>query len=77
MILRLIGKWLTAGVLEGGATQLPRARDAAGRGDLTDADQHLPARSAGHLVRANDVKPRLSGPAFLVRFADDAVLVFA
>ena len=34
VLLRLIGKWLNAGVLEDGSVTLPGSRHAAGRGDL-------------------------------------------
>ena len=53
VLLRLIGKWLNAGVLEDGSADAPGSRHAPGRGDLTPAGQRLPARGAGHVVRAD------------------------
>ena len=52
VLLRLIGKWLNAGVLEDGCADAPRSRHAAGRGDLAAPGERLPARSAGRMVRA-------------------------
>ena len=52
VLLRLIGKWLNAGVLEDGELTLPEAGIAAGRGDLSAAGQRLPALCAGRVVRA-------------------------
>ncbi len=76
VVLRLIGKWLNAGVLE--------------RGVLTHPDAGTPQGGVASPLLANiylhhvldvwfeaDVKPHLKGQAFLVRFADDAVLCFS
>ena len=76
VLLRLIGKWLNAGVLEDGSVTLPRGRHAAGRSDLTPAGEHLPALRAGRWFE-QDVKPRLKGRAFLIRYADDFVMGFS
>ena len=51
MLLRTIGKWLNAGVLEDGSVTLSRPGHAAGRGDLSAPGERLPARSAGQVVR--------------------------
>jgi RNA-directed DNA polymerase len=76
VLLRLIGKWLRAGVLEEGNLTHPEAGTPQG-GVIS------PLLSNVYLHKVLDewfedvVQPRLRGPAFLVRFADDAVLVFA
>ena len=57
VLLRLIGKWLKAGVLEDGCITHPDARVAAGRGGQPDAFEHLPALRAGRLVRAGGPTP--------------------
>jgi len=44
VLLRLIGKWLNAGVLEDGALSFPKS-------DLATAGKHFPARDTGHVVR--------------------------
>jgi RNA-directed DNA polymerase len=76
VLLRLIGKWLNAGVLE--------------EGTLTYPDQGTPQGGVISPLLANvylhyvldewfeqDVKPRLRGRAFLIRYADDFVMGFA
>lgn len=75
VVLRLIGKWLNAGVWENGS--------------LTHPDEGTPQGGVISPLLANiylhyvmdewferEVKPRLTGRAFLIRFADDFVIVF-
>jgi RNA-directed DNA polymerase len=75
VLLRLIGKWLNAGVLEGDV--------------YTTSDQGTPQGGVISPLLANvylhyvldewferEVKPRLAGRAFLIRYADDFVMVF-
>ena len=72
-IIRLIGKWLNAGVIDGE--------------DLTYPEKGTPQGAVVSPVLANvflhhvlddwferDVKPRMKGPVFLIRYADDAVI---
>ena len=74
VVLRLIGKWLNAGVWEDGS--------------LTHPDEGTPQGGVISPLLANiylhyvldewferEVKPRLVGRAFLIRFADDFVIV--
>jgi len=76
VIMRLIGKWLKAGVLEG--TQLTRPTRGTPQGGVVSpvlANVYL-----HHVLDEwfhQDVLPRLKGRAFMVRYADDAVLAFA
>ena len=73
VILRLIGKWLNAGVLE--------------KGVLTVSDEGTPQGGVISPLLANvflhyvldtwfdeEVRPRLKGEAFLIRYADDFVI---
>lgn len=75
VILRLIGKWLNAGVLEG--TSLSYPSSGAPQGGVISP---LLANIYLHHVLddwiAKRVAPRLKGPVRLIRYADDFVLVF-
>ncbi len=75
VLLRLIGKWLNAGVLENG--QLSRPETGTPQGGVISP---LLANIYLHEVLDDwyerDVKPRLQGRSFLVRYADDFVIVF-
>jgi RNA-directed DNA polymerase len=74
-ILRLIGKWLNAGVLD--------------RGNMTYPDKGTPQGGVASPMLANiflhyvldewfvqDVQPRLTGRSFMIRFADDFIIGF-
>jgi group II intron reverse transcriptase/maturase len=76
VILRLIGKWLNAGVMEGLLLSHPEAGTPQG-GVISPllANIYLHEVLDGWFVR--DVQPRLSGRSVLVRYADDFVFVFA
>ena len=73
VLLRLIGKWLNAGVLEDGRLTTPGSRHAAGRGDLAAAwptsicTMCWTSGSSGRCSRV------CKGQAFLIRYADDFV----
>ena len=76
VLLRLIDKWLKAGVLEGAELTYPEAGTPQG-GVISP----LLANVYLHYVLdewfEQEVKPRLKGRAFLVRYADDFVMGFA
>jgi group II intron reverse transcriptase/maturase len=76
VLLRLIGKWLNAGVLESGAISFPEQGTPQG-GVISP----LLANVYLHYVLdewfERDVKPCLKGQAFLIRYADDFVIGFA
>jgi RNA-directed DNA polymerase len=76
VLLRLIDKWLQAGVLEDGNVSYPKAGTPQG-GVISP----LLANVYLHYVLdewfEQVVKPRLKGRAFLVRYADDLVMGFA
>ena len=77
VLLRLIGKWLKAGVLEqaGGVIHPPTGTPQGGVISPMLANIYLHEVLDTWFERS--VKPKLRGPAHLVRYADDAVLVFA
>jgi RNA-directed DNA polymerase len=73
VILRLIGKWLNAGVLEDGVLTTPEHGTPQG-GVISP----LLANIILHYVLdewfVKEVRPRLKGAAFLIRYADDFVI---
>src|SRR3954449_10545584 len=73
VILRLIGKWLNAGVLEDGVTTTPEHGTPQG-----GVVSPLLANIVLHYVLdewfETEVRPRLKGEAFLIRYADDLVI---
>jgi len=75
-LLRLISKWLHAGVIENGALSYPTSGTPQG-----GVVSPMLANVFLHVVLdtwfERDVKPKLKGQARLIRYADDAVLVFA
>jgi len=75
VLLRLIGKWLNAGVLEDGCVFYPKAGSPQG-GVISP----LLANVFLHYVLdewfAREVQPRLRGRVFLIRYADDFVIGF-
>jgi RNA-directed DNA polymerase len=73
VILRLIGKWLNAGVLEEGVLTIPD--NGTPQGGVISP---LLANIFLHYVLdewfEKDVRPRLKGEAFVIRYADDFVI---
>ncbi len=76
VLLRLIGKWLNAGVLEDGQLSYPDAGTPQG-GVISPLLANVYLHEVLDAWFERDVKPRLRGGAFLVRYADDAALVFS
>jgi group II intron reverse transcriptase/maturase len=76
VLLRLIGKWLHAGVLDEGALSFPLAGTPQG-GVISPLLANVYLHYVLDLWFARDVKPRLQGRAFLIRYADDFVMGFA
>jgi len=75
VLLRLIGKWLNAGVLEEGELSHPEAGTPQG-GVISPLLANVFLHEVLDLWFERDVKPRLQGRALLVRYADDSVLLF-
>lgn len=76
VILRLIGKWLNAGVMEGFEVHQPDAGTPQG-GVISPLLANIYLHEVLDEWFVNDVRPRLKGQATLVRYADDFVFVFA
>jgi len=76
VLLRLIGKWLKAGVLEDGNLTYPAAGTPQG-GVISPLLANVYLHYVLDVWFEQVVKPRLQGRAFLVRYADDFVLGFA
>jgi RNA-directed DNA polymerase len=76
VILRLIGKWLNAGVQEAGSLSYPAAGTPQG-GVISPILSNIYLHYVLDDWFERDVKPRLKGGAFLIRYADDFVMGFA
>lgn len=75
VIRRAIGKWLNAGVMEEGATWYPEKGTPQG-GVISPLLSNIFLHEVLDLWYHEVVQPRLKGRSLMVRFADDAVLVF-
>ncbi|MBU0608389.1 MAG: group II intron reverse transcriptase/maturase [Armatimonadetes bacterium] len=76
VLLRLIGKWLNAGVLEAGELSHPALGTPQG-GVISPLLANIYLHEVMDTWFERDVKPRLRGHAFLVRHADDVAIVFS
>jgi RNA-directed DNA polymerase len=76
VLLRLIDKWLKAGVLEDGNLTYPEAGAPQG-GVISPLLSNVYLHYVLDVWFEREVKPRLKGRAFLVRYADDFVMGFA
>lgn len=75
-ILRLIGKWLNAGVMEGLELSHPDAGTPQG-GVISPLLANIYLHEVLDEWFVREVQPRLAGRSVLVRYADDFVFVFA
>lgn len=73
VIRRAIGKWLNAGVMEGGALWYPEEGTPQG-GVVSPLLSNVYLHEVLDRWFEGEAKPRLKGRAFLVRYADDVVL---
>lgn len=76
VLLRLIGKWLNAGVLEEGSLSFPEAGTPQG-GVISPLLANVYLHEVLDKWFEEVVKPRLKGQGFLVRYADDFVMCFS
>ena len=76
VLMRLIGKWLKAGVWERGQVSYPEEGSPQG-GVISPMLSNIYLHEVLDQWFYEEVKPRMRGQAHLVRYADDAVLVFA
>jgi group II intron reverse transcriptase/maturase len=76
VLLRLIGKWLNAGVLEDGCLTQPEKGSPQG-GVVSPILSNIFLHYVLDDWFEREVRPRLKGRAFLIRYADDFVMGFA
>jgi len=76
VLIRLIGKWLQAGVLEEGCLTHPETGTPQG-GVISPLLANIFLHYVLDVWFETEVKPRLQGHAFLIRYADDFVIGFA
>jgi hypothetical protein len=76
VLLRLVGKWLNAGVLDEGVLTYPESGSPQG-GVISPMLANIFLHEVLDTWFDREVKPRMSGEAHLYRYADDAVLVFS
>jgi group II intron reverse transcriptase/maturase len=75
VVVRMIGKWLNAGVLEGGIVASSERGTPQG-GVISPLLANIYLHEVLDTWWAQEVRPRLRGRASLIRFADDFVVVF-
>lgn len=76
VVTRLIGKWLNAGVLEGGELSYPADGTPQG-GSISPLLSNIYLHYVLDLWFAEQIQPGCKGRSFLIRFADDAVMGFS
>jgi len=76
VLLRLIDKWLSAGVLEDGNVTFPDKGSPQG-GVISPLLANVYLHTVLDVWFASEVQPRLRGRSFLIRYADDFVIGFA
>lgn len=76
VLLRLIGKWLQAGVLEDGNLTVPDEGTPQG-GVISPLLANVYLHDVLDVWFEREVKPLLEGRCFLIRYADDVVMGFA
>ena len=75
VLLRLIDKWLKAGVMEDGSVSYPESGSPQG-GVISPIISNVFLHYVLDLWFEHDVKPRLRCGAYLIRYADDFVIGF-
>jgi len=76
VLRRAIDKWLAAGVLEDGAVTYPESGTPQG-GVISPLLANIYLHEVLDRWFEEAVKPRMEGKTFLIRYADDLVMVFA
>jgi len=72
-LLRLIGKWLKAGIVDGGSVTYPEKGTPQG-GVISPMLSNIYLHHVLDGWYVKEVKPRMKGRTFLIRFADDYVI---
>jgi len=75
VVKRLLGKWLKAGVMEDGHVTHPETGSPQG-GVVSPLISNVYLHEVLDVWFEREVKPRLKGRAFMIRFADDALMGF-
>jgi len=75
VLLRLIGKWLNAGVMEAGQLSYPESGSPQG-GVISPLLANVYLHYVLDIWFEQEVQPRLAGRAYLIRYADDFVIGF-
>ena len=75
VLLRLIGKWLNAGVMEAGHVSYPETGTPQG-GVISPLLANIYLHEVLDLWFEREVRPRMRGRTKLVRYADDFIIVF-
>jgi group II intron reverse transcriptase/maturase len=75
VLLRLIGKWLNAGVMEAGQISYPESGSPQG-GVISPLLANIYLHYVLDEWFEQEVQPRLAGRAYLIRYADDFVIGF-
>lgn len=75
VLVRLIGKWLNAGVMEEGVVRHPETGTPQG-GVISPLLANIYLHEVLDVWWEREVRPRMRGRAALVRYADDFVMVF-
>jgi len=75
VVLRLVAKWLKAGVMENGTVRVPDSGTPQG-GVISPMLANILLHEVLDTWFEREVRPRLQGRATLARYADDAVIVF-
>jgi group II intron reverse transcriptase/maturase len=75
VLLRLLGKWMNAGVMKEGALEYGRAGTPQG-GVISPVLANIYLHEVLDEWFAREVAPRLVGRAIVVRYADDVVVIF-
>jgi len=75
VLVRLIGKWMNAGVMEDGRVYRPETGTPQG-GVISPLLANIVLHEVVDVWFEEQVRPRLRGRAHLVRFADDLVIAF-
>jgi retron-type reverse transcriptase len=76
VILRTLGKWLKAGVMEDGSIHYPKEGTPQG-GVISPLLANIYLHEVLDVWFEREVVPRLEGRAELIRFADDFVIVLS
>ena len=76
VVRRVVHKWLKAGVMENGGIRLPKSGTPQG-GVVSPLLANVYLHHVLDEWFEEQVAPRMKGRAFLIRFADDAVMVFS